>query len=322
MPRWKPDPRQPAQPAEDDDGKHECAQAGFCQAAIRGDDGTWHGARTFQPYCHACRSRIAACLEELPAAYDRLAAVIGERPRTGRAVRVPPGSRVLLRLEVDAIQRLMGWVLGSWHERIALLDHLVIPDMGEAAQHSRSAVGRAVEVLCPDRVDALLALAPEPMGRVMHDPREAEEWLAVIDPEEDGRVGTSGEAFMTPRLSGLHAGREILELHYRARRILGEVRARPESFDGIPCRECEEMALERAEPPSDPSEEAKHSRCAACRHEMTREEFAGWAAMYASWAQGVPGLSCRRCQSGRCGECAWKACACRDAEHQPRPAAA
>lgn len=320
MPRGKTDPRQHQDDSEDD-GKHECAQAGFCQAAIRDGD-TWHGARTFQVYCSACRGRIAACLEELPAAHDRLAAVIGERPKTGRAVRVPPGSRVLLRLEVDALQRLMGWVLGSWHERVARIDHLTVPDTQEAVQHSREAVARAVEILCPDRVDALLALPLEPMGRVMYDPREAEEWLALIDPEEDGCVLPSGEAFMTPNLSGLHAGKEILELHYRARRILGEIRARPESFDGLPCRECEEMALERAEPPSDPSEEAKHSRCAACRHEMTREEFTAWAAMYAKWAQGVPGLSCRRCQSGRHDECAWKACACRASEHQPQNAAA
>jgi hypothetical protein len=310
----------PPDPAEDD-GKHECASSTWCQAAARDGD-EWRGARTFQVYCAACTGRIGGCLEELPAAWDRLQAVIGERPRTGRAVRVPPGSRVLIRLEIDALQRLMGWVLGSWHERVAMVDRLTPPDMDAAIHHSREAVVKAVACLHPDRVNALLALPLEPMGRVMYDPGEAEEWLALIDPQETGVVTVSGEAYMTPRLSGLHAGKEILELHYRARRILGEIRTRPESFDGIPCRECEEMALEHAEPPSDPEEEAKHSRCAACRHEMTREEFSQWTAMYRKWAEAVPGLACRRCQKGNCGQCAWKACDCRARAHTPRRDAA
>ena len=304
-----------------DEGKQECHQGPFCQAAVRHGDGEWRGAKTFQVYCAACTGRISTCLEELPAAWDRLEAVIGERPKTGRAVRVPPGSRVLVRLEVDALQRLMAWVLGSWHERVAMIDRLTPPDMDAAVHHSREAVAAAVGCLHPDRVGALLALPPEPMGRIMYDPREAEEWLAVIDPAETGTVLLSGEAYMTPRLSGLHAGKEILELHYRARRILGEIRAVPEAFDGVPCRECEEMALERAEPPSDPAEEAKHSRCAACRHEMTRDEYDHWVAMYRSWAESVPGLSCRRCGKGQHSECKWAACSCRARGHEENLAA-
>jgi hypothetical protein len=312
----------PATDIDDDDGKHGCAQGSFCQAAVRdGADGEWRGAKTFQVYCAACTDRIANCLSELPAAFVRLEIVIGERPRTGRAVRVPPGSRVLVRTEVDALQRLMGWVLGSWHERVARVDRLTPPDMDAAVHHDGHAVARAVECLHPDRVGALLALPAEQMGRIMYDPREAEEWLAGIDPDETGVVTLSGEAYMTPRLSGLHAGREILELHYRARRILGEIRAIPEAFDGVPCRECEEMALERAEPPSDPSAEAMHSRCAACRHEMTRWEYDGWVAMYRSWAESVPGLSCRRCLGGRHGECKWQACNCRARAHAEEIAA-
>jgi hypothetical protein len=123
-------------------------------------------------------------------------------------------------------------------------------------------------------------------------------------------------------LGGADAGNEILTLHYRARRILGETRARPETFDGIPCRACEAMTLERAEPPSDPALEAMHSRCPGCGDEMDRDTFAGWAETYASWARGAGIQACRRCNAGNCRECSWHACACTAGDHPRRRAAA
>jgi hypothetical protein len=321
----KPDPRSytvrtTVADSADDEGKQECGLGNWCHAATRGDDDQWHGARTFQVYCPTCRSVIGGHLDELPDACTRLADAMGDRPRTGKAVRIPFGPREPIRLEVDALIRLCGWVLGSWHERVARVDRLTAPDMAAAVQHPAEAVEAAAEVLSP-RLDALLALPPEPMGRVMFDPVAAEEWLEQIDPAEAGMVRLSGEAYLLPALSGLHAGREILELHYRARRILGEVRARPETFDGVPCRECEAMALEQAEPPSDPLVEAKHSRCAECRAEMTRVEFDHWVGMYRSWAESVPGMSCRRCGQGRHVECSWAACDCRAGGHAAKEAA-
>ena len=301
--------------ADDDDGKQACANLSWCHAATRSEDGAWYPARTFQPYCPACRSVIAGRLAELPEACVRLVVAMGERPRTGKAVRVPPGPREPIRLEVDALLRLMGWVMGSWHERVAQVDHLTAPEVGAVlVQHPERAVRDAVKILHPDRVDAVLALPPEPMVRVMYDPVAAEEWLALIDPGEHGSIRPSGEAWMAPRLSGVHAGKEILELHHRARRILGQVRAQPEAFEGVPCKECEAMALERAEPPSDPERQAMHSRCAACRHEMTKEDYDAWVALYGSWASSA-GLACRRCKKGDHAGCAWGKCACAVAGH-------
>jgi hypothetical protein len=69
------------------------------------------------------------------------------------------------------------------------------------------------------------------------------------------------------------------------------------------------MALERAEPPSDPALPVMWSQCASCRDQMNREDFTAWAAMYAKWADGS-GLTCSRCQQGRHGECIYSGCAC------------
>ena len=59
------------------------------------------------------------------------------------------------------------------------------------------------------------------------------------------------------------------------------------------------MALERAEPPSDPSLPAMYSQCASCHAQMSREDFTAWAAMYAAWADDCA-LVCRRCKGGNC----------------------
>lgn len=247
---------------------------------------------------------------------------IGEHPRTGKAVRMPPGPREPLRLEVDALVREMAFVLGSWHERVAALDHLTAPDMEAAIRHPARAVADAERVLSP-RIDALLALQPEPMVRLFFRPMDAEArmaedargpWSAA---GEDGRVLPSGEAYLLPSLGGAAAGREIMDLHYRARKVTGQVRARPETFDGVPCRSCEAMSLERAEPPSDPSREAMHSRCAGCGDVMDAATFGAWVRTYRQWAASSPGLVCRRCEKGNHAICQWQACSCRAAGHVP-----
>lgn len=302
------------EPAAAAGGQHACAQGDWCHAATRDDAGTWQAAFTYQPFCPACRSRVAACLDDLPFACVRMLAQIGERPRTGKVVRVPPGPREPIRLDVDALVRETAAVLGSWHERVAAVARLSAPDM-EAAVTRPAETARDAAAVLGAHLDALLALPAEPMARVMYSPEAAEEWLARTDPDEAGRVRPGGEAHMLPRLSGEDAGREILDLHHRARKITGEVKALPEPFDGVPCRECEDMALEQAEPPSDPDAEAKHSRCASCRHEMTRDEFGAWVDMYKAWAEATPGRVCRRCQKEDHGQCAWDACACRARGH-------
>ena len=93
-----------------------------------------------------------------------------------------------------------------------------------------------------------------------------------------------------------------------------EIVRQRETLDGVPCRRCEAMALERAEPPSDPSKEAMWSECRECRDQMAKGGFDAWSAMYARWAESS-GVACRRCQAGRCAECQWHACSCAATAH-------
>jgi hypothetical protein len=148
-----------------------------------------------------------------------------------------------------------------------------------------------------------------------------------IGEEEIVHIG-DGWVKVMRRLGAVHAGAEILDLHWQARRLTGQVPAQPEALDGMPCRNCEDIALVRAElpcAPEDPERPPPFSRCLSCRDVMTREEYDGWADMYAAWTRGAGILTCRRCDLGLCERraarpasgappravrCCWDACTC------------
>lgn len=293
-----------------DTGTNQCHRAELCSSATitREPDGmiTRHPASTPRAYCDPCEQRIGRDLSELPSAFGRLSLAIGDRPATGQQVRTPFGPRLLLRADVDALQREMALVLVSWHERVAAVAHLSPP---EFAPHALAPMVDAAVTALSAHLGPLLALAAEPMARVM-PPAAAEAWE-----DEVGMVRADAMAHMLIPLSGADAGMEILTLHQRSRRILGETRAQPERFDGVPCRECEAMGLERAEPPSDPDKPAMHSRCPQCGDTMDRGEYLDWVKRYEAWAKGAGLPSCRRCQRGDHEGCAWKACNCRASGH-------
>lgn len=308
----------------------------LCDGArlIMQDDGTSRRVPALTPraFCQPCESRIVACLRELPDAWEKLEAAIGDPVRRNSPVRVMPGSRVLVPLDVDALMRPMAAIIGGWAARVRHVPGLQLADPG-VPHDSPEGVKAACEAMAA-HITPLLALQDgwttrvyvwqpgAPMPADLEDEIGEEEIVAIGD----------GWAKVTVRRTGAHAGNEILDLHWRARRLLGETKDRPESFDGIPCRNCEAMGLERAEPPSDPSLEAMHSRCPECRDEMDRETFDQWADTYASWARGAGIRECRRCglaaraapqDSARLhAECCWAACSCDQGEHPRRPVAA
>ena len=195
--------------------------------------------------------------------------------------------------------------------------------------------------LCRRRIARLIGMRPGrwylagavtgPVGACPHEPGEITasralglipDWLEDEIGHEEITAAGDGWVQVTRHVGAAVAGNEILDLHWRARRHLGETKPPPESFDGVPCRNCDEMALERAEPPSDPAVPAAHSKCALCKDEMGQEEFAQWCERYASWARGAGVQVCRRCSLGRCTDCSWAACACADGPHPRRRAAA
>ena len=233
-----------------------------------------------------------------------------------------PGSRVLVSPEIDALMRPMTAILGAWYARVRHIPGLQLADP-DAPHDTPEGFKAACETMAK-HITPLLTLQAGWTTRVYSwqpgTPMPADVEAEIADAE----IVAIGDGWVkvTVQRSGAAAGNEILDLHWRARRILGETKGRPETFDGIPCRNCDEMALERATPPSDPSLPAMHSKCALCKDEMDREELAQWAERYASWARGAAIQACKRCSSGTHHECCWHACSCSESEHPRRPMAA
>ena len=307
----------------DDDGQRACGRDIWCfSRVIDITDGvrTVTGALTPRIFCDRCRDHIGERAGELPAAYERLAAELGEPARRGDMVRTPFGPRLPLRENIDALMRLMASTLCGWECRVRAVARLTPRDPYRPVDTAES-VERAAGTLVT-HLDVLLALQPKGMCRsvnldlgrhgdaatISDKNGELVERLRESAGLEIVRLGVDFVTLMTA-VGAQEAGQDILRLHYRALAVLGEVTKQPETLDGVPCRRCEDMALERAEPPSDPSLPVLWSTCASCRDQMSQPDFAAWAALYASWADGS-GLTCQRCVNGDCRECVYAGCAC------------
>lgn len=317
-----------APPAGASEGQRECLRGDWCAGRrITTVDGkaVITPALTYRPYCDPCEAYIGECIEALPSAYSRLEGELGEKPSGGAGVRSPFGPRLPLREDIDALMRLIAVRLYVWEMRVRSLPALGLRqrEPGVAAVTAES-VATSVRTLTL-QLGPLLALQPSWMshliplrpGRhgaaaVISDKQTGElvEQLREFAEHEIVRIGVDSITVLT-QAGGDVAGQEILRLHHKAQAILGETRQRPETLDGVPCRnpECEDMALERAEPPSDPSLPAMYSRCASCHAQMSREDFLAWAGMYAAWADDQA-MVCRLCKAARCTECAYARCAC------------
>jgi len=371
--------------AREEDPGRPCSRipSEFCDGAtlIWTEDGTSRreAARTPRAFCEPCRSRIITCLEELPPAYERLAAAIGDPPRTGMTVRAPFGPREPVRSEIDALMRVTAVILHGWEARVrgsrlrlAARPATDILDPGSVKDASKT-IATHVDVLlalqpgwmtrtftfppgkpgarltqeatcrrCSRRIGRVSGgrrdrwyvteKAAGPVSACAHEPHQvtSSRSLMLIPADIEAEIGDEeitgigdGWVQVYTLVGGAKAGNEVIALHYRARRILGETKEQPESFDGMPCRACDHIALEHAEPPSDPQAPAKHSRCADCGDELDRDEFDQWAGMYASWAPASIRV-CRRCSRAepKHEECCWSACACTEGPHPRRRAAA
>jgi len=299
------------------DGQRLCSRQPpeWCDGSriVTAGDGTPHRepGLTYQAFCPPCRDRIITCLEELPAAYERLGALLTDPLRTSTPVRTVPGPRVPLAVDVDALMRLIAAIVHGWAARVRAVARRTPPDPRRRIG-TIQAVTDAAAVLTA-HPDALLALQPGWTTRVF--PLPLPDGLTGLIAGEEVVRGDGTTVTVMTRRDGADAGNEILGLHYRARRMLGETRTQPESLDGVPCRNCDQMTLERAEPPSDPEMPAMHSRCASCRDTMSREEYLEWVARYARWAQSAGLPACRRCQRGDHTQCGWHACPCAACGH-------
>jgi hypothetical protein len=303
------------------EGQRACARQERCSAKTRDDDGTWHPARAYAPFCPADTTRITQDAEALPKAWERLAARIGDPARTGRAVRVPPGSRVLVNPEIDALLRLIADLAGGWAARTRAIPGLSLSRPGHP-HGTAERVGEDCDVLATQTVP-LLALPSSSMARTWTWPAGSPmpDWLeAEIGDLHILHIGDGWVRALT-ELGGEAAGLDVLDLHRDASRLLKETPAPPEYLDGIPCRSCEAMsalAIIEQPPPEPEKPPPPWCRCTDCRDEMTRKEYEAWAAQYAAWTKGSGILTCRRCDLGLCERCCWRGCSCAAAGHRPR----
>lgn len=314
------------------DGQRECSRdpAELCSGfrLVTQPDGTFQRrpGLTYRAFCDPCADHLAACLRELPLAYLRLAHELRQQSRGGRSVRVPFGPRIPLRAEIDALMRYMAPILAGWDARVRATARLSRPDRRIDTPGAVTDMAGTLE----DNITTLLSLQAAEMSRTFNLKPNRHGRPPSIDPEleellgdhEIVRFGIDYVTIMQPGIDGATAGNEIIDIRYRARRVLGDTRPLPETFDGIPCRSCDVMGLERAEPPSDPKAPAKKSRCASCGDTMDDATFEQWAAWYAGWTRRVTIPACRRCLAGRHDECAWNACSCDEDDHPRRRAAA
>lgn len=248
-------------PADFEDDQRECARAERCsdpRIETAGGKTVRLPAFTYQAFCPQDRNAIDKALRDLPALGDRVHAEIGNRghasgPRVSTS-KTPP---LPINLAVDELLRDMSAILVSWHERVAAVARLSRPVGGFYT---------ACEVLAA-HLDALLALPEEPMGRSV--------WLheaAQLPPGTIGLVHKSAAyADVFLHLDGARAGLEILNLHYRCRRLLGETNARARHLSGVYCDGCGFAELYEV---LDGDGQPAGAACRQCRTEYDQEQYA------------------------------------------------
>lgn len=257
-------------------GDRPCARGEFCASADRErlDDGTMRRtpAMTYRAFCETDRDLIGRCLSGFPALHERLSRSVGDFLTAEILVRAPFGPSVLIRVDIDGLMRHMVDVACSWHERVAAVAGLAVPDTQvtralELSIRSGVLLPPACEVLEP-RIDALLALGAGEMMR----PRVS--WLSSVMP--DAVVTGAWRDSLRVRLCGADAGNEIMRLDYLGRAALLETEPAPERLLGVPCRGCDRRTLRRAAPPQHEGDPEWYSECFMCRDLLSADEYAAW----------------------------------------------
>lgn len=237
---------------------------------------------TPRAFCESDRNEVDAKLPELPELWAWLAASIGDPAKSTMALRVPFGPSVPIRVDVDALMRLIVDVLVSWHGRVAEVKQLTPPDLGYAravaltkgwmfARNSALTLERHLSVLLS--LDYAKMSRPAPIINVM--------------PGTDlpDTITTNG-AYETHELDGAWAGNEILRVHHLCRQAVGATEPKPERLAGVPCRRrsCDAFTLRRAVMPEKPDETVFWSQCDRCGDLMTEVEYRSWTKRYAIYA--------------------------------------
>lgn len=233
-------------------------------------------------------------------------------------IRIPFGPAIPLSEYYDSLIRQIAPGLSAWAARVRAVKQLSAPHLPIL-----SAAGVAYAAFVLQRnLSALLALQPGWMTRTFsRPPGKSGKPPSITDLEatygdcEIVRFGIDSVTLMV-QMDGTDAGLEILGLHRKCVVALGEAATRPELLDGIPCRACGVMGLERAKPPSDPTMPENYSHCPGCSDQMALETYRAWVKRYEAWARSLGSLTCQRCVNGDCDQCVYHGCECAAAGHQ------
>lgn len=269
------------------DKMRPCARGEWCLArTVTTEDGqrTVHPKLTPDPFCSPDRDRIAECLGELPAQYVWLQAELGELTRRAQMIRVPFGPALPLREDIDALMRLMAHVLRGWEARTRAARQLAPPDTALPVD-SPGSVAESVKALAI-HIGDLLALQDGWMSRSfpLHPGRHGQPasitqaLLNLHGDSEIVRVGADSITVMT-ELGGTDAGLDILRLHRQARVVLGDTQPKPEELLGVPCRNCDTLALRRT------AAAGYWSVCRVCGDRLTEPHYRAWVKLCARYEQ-------------------------------------
>jgi hypothetical protein len=145
------------------DQQRRCARDWNCSAKTRDPETFEWTPAAGNPLCVTDSGVLVQYLGELPGIWHRLGEAKMKPAKTGRAVRIPPGSRVLIGTEPDALQQEAAAVIGGWAARVRDVPGLSLSRHGYP-HGSQEQVTEDCRVLALHHVP-LLALAPGEMLR-------------------------------------------------------------------------------------------------------------------------------------------------------------
>ena len=264
-------PRRDAEYGKDEGGE-PCSRAEFCagkRVTIEDGERVVHPALTYTAFCVADRAIITSCLGLMPDLTTRLCAAIGDHVVGEILIRIPFGPSVPLRLDVDAVLRLITERLAGWEEVTRTTARLVESDsdvtrrrgVRDPAEQVRESAGTLAAQL-----DVLFAIREAPMDR----------WLPLPKPIADAEPESVAGERAVVLLTGADAGNEILWMEWLGRAVLMETPPKIERLLGVPCRQCELRTLRRADPPLHDGDPVFWSVCMQCRDLLSREDYDDW----------------------------------------------
>jgi hypothetical protein len=205
-----------------------------------------------RPFCDTDHYRIGDAISRLPQTYAELRLLL---PVTGQQEERVTGSReapVPVNLDVQAFMRQVVWVACSWEDQVRAAVRL--SDLPDGRRRDGVALAQASRTLTA-HLTALLSLPHETKVRFVSSRQRAD-----MEPGEFW-TDTAGDAWAYADMDGTGAGLEFLQVHGRARGMLGLTRQRRKITE-VPCDGCRGKTLVQSEAKAGGWEPVV--RCTAC----------------------------------------------------------